>query len=150
MQFAVPQFVDIEDRLIGPLTLKQFLMLLATGGGVLFVWSIFGVGILFFLLGIPVAIFGVALTFGKFNGRPLYVYLLPLVSYLSSPRVWVFHREPAVVEFSNKKVVDPKLIHPQAREEQEAPDSRLRKLAYLLDQKHLEEEELIKGEKLPK
>ncbi len=29
MRFQVPQFVDIEDKIIGPLTLKQFLIYLA-------------------------------------------------------------------------------------------------------------------------
>ncbi|MGE5392124.1 MAG: PrgI family protein [Candidatus Saccharibacteria bacterium] len=150
MQFAVPQFVDIEDKLIGPLTLKQFLMLLGTGGAVLFVWSILGVGIIFFAVAIPVAIAGIAITFGKFNGRPLYVYLMPLFSFLSSPKVWVFRRETAVVSFSNKKVVQAKPAKLTGPEDNEAPDSRLRKLAYLLDQKHLEEEELIKGDQIPK
>ena len=52
MQFAVPQFTDVEDKLIGPLTLKQFLMMLATGGVLLFFWSLFGFGIIFFLFGL--------------------------------------------------------------------------------------------------
>ena len=40
MQFNVPQFIDIEDKIIGPLTLKQFLFLVA-GAGLLFVLWLF-------------------------------------------------------------------------------------------------------------
>ncbi len=36
MQFPVPQFTEVEDKIIGPLTLKQF--------GI-----IFGVGVIIFL-----------------------------------------------------------------------------------------------------
>jgi len=32
MQYQVPQFIEIEDKIFGPLTLKQFLYL-AGGGG---------------------------------------------------------------------------------------------------------------------
>ena len=38
-QFQVPQYINIEDRIIGPLTLKQFLILLATGGVIMFFYS---------------------------------------------------------------------------------------------------------------
>ena len=31
MRATVPQFIDVEDRVIGPLTIKQFLYLLAGG-----------------------------------------------------------------------------------------------------------------------
>jgi len=36
MQYQVPQFIEVEDRIIGPLTLKQFLYL-AFAGAILFV-----------------------------------------------------------------------------------------------------------------
>ena len=35
-QFVVPQFIDVEDKVIGPVTVRQFLILLV-GGGVLFI-----------------------------------------------------------------------------------------------------------------
>lgn len=36
MRFQVPQFIEVEDRIFGPLTLKQFIYL-AGGGGLSFV-----------------------------------------------------------------------------------------------------------------
>ena len=35
MRFQVPQFIDIEDKIFGPLTFKQFVYL-AGGGGLAF------------------------------------------------------------------------------------------------------------------
>jgi len=38
MQFNVPQFIETEDKLIGPFTLKQFLYLAAGGALLVFAW----------------------------------------------------------------------------------------------------------------
>ena len=139
MQFAVPQFTDIEDKLIGPLTLKQFLLLLATGGVVMFFWSILGLGIIFFLFSLPVALMGVVITFSKFNGRSLLTYVGPMLNFASSAKIMIYRREGAQMSYSQKKkeVVEKKPIVEAVTE------NRLRKLAYLLDQKTGEEEKLI-------
>lgn len=93
MQFPVPQFTEVEDKIIGPLTLKQF--------GI-----IFGVGIIIFLgysstksvlvlvfLSLLFGIPGLGLAFAKINGRPLYNTLGNFVKFLSSPKVLIFHKE---------------------------------------------------------
>jgi hypothetical protein len=141
MQYAVPQFTDVEDKLIGPLTLKQFLFLLATGGVILFFYSLLQLSIFFFFFAVPVGLVGLGLAFGKFNGRPLYGYLGAMVSFFSRPQVRVFMREEPTV-FLKKTVApaQPAPVLPNAVEQ----ESRLKKLAYLLDQKTKEEEELIK------
>lgn len=70
MQFKVPQFLDVEDKIFGPFTFKQFVYL-AGGAGLCFViYKLMG-----FLLGfIPmllVAGFAVALAFYRPNNKPL-------------------------------------------------------------------------------
>ena len=146
MQFAVPQFTDVEDKLIGPLTLKQFFMLLATGGIDLFFWSILHFSIFFFFFAIPVALLGLGLAFGKYNGRPMYVYLGSFISFFSKPQARIFRREEpdGIIQVVPK----PKQITAQTDSNALEPaESRLRKLAYLLDQKTHEEEELISRSK---
>mgnify|MGYP001607367685 CR=1 FL=1 len=143
MQFAVPQFTDVEDKLIGPLTLKQFLLLLATGAVVLFFWSLFKFSILFFLFGLPTAALGVGLTFAKFNGRPLFGYVLPFVSFMTKPKVFVFHREEESIRLPETKVKKEEKAVVSQPPESEAAESRLKKLAYLLDQKTFEEKEIM-------
>ncbi len=141
MQFAVPQFTDVEDKLIGPLTLKQFLMLLATGGVVLMFWSIFKISFFFFVFAVPVSLVGLAFAFGKLNGRPLYLYLGSLISFFSRPQVRIFRREEptVIIKFDRRKPV----ALPRNKSLDEPAESRLKKLAYLLDQKTAEEKELI-------
>lgn len=139
MQYAVPQFIDVEDKLLGPLTLKQFLSLLGTGGIVLFFWSILGFGITFFLFGLPVALLGIIITFAKFNGRQFFSYLGPMLNFVSAPKVMVYKREGAGVSFSKKKEEPQKTTAVV----EEVSQSRLKRLAYLLDQKTAQEKELI-------
>jgi hypothetical protein len=142
MQFAVPQFTEVEDRLIGPLTLKQFLVLLGAGGVVLFFWSILGPTIIFFALSVPVAIVGLASALGKYNGRPLFAYLIPFAAFLSSNRVMIFRREVVGISVSKselKKDTESRL----PKEVLEPAESRLKKLAYLLDRKTEEEGDII-------
>jgi hypothetical protein len=141
MQYAVPQFTEVEDKLIGPLTLKQFLFLLATGGIILFFYSLLGYSLFFWLFAIPTALTGLAVVFAKYNGRPLTAYSAAFIDYLSRPQVRIFKREVPIVfsQMTKTKIATNKspIASPQETE------SRLKKLAYLLDQKIQEEEQLI-------
>ena len=95
MQFQVPQFIETEDKVVGPLTLKEFSFI-----GVAAV-IILG---LFFILTLPlwiiVSIFiggaGSMLAFGKSNGRPITVFLKSFVEGIWRPKVYVF--KPIVSE----------------------------------------------------
>lgn len=40
MQFHIPQYIDIEDKLFGPLTLKQAIYVAGGGGGIYLVWRL--------------------------------------------------------------------------------------------------------------
>lgn len=40
MQFHIPQYIDIEDKLFGPLTLKQAIYVAGGGGGIYLIWRI--------------------------------------------------------------------------------------------------------------
>ncbi len=144
MQYAVPQFTDVEDKLIGPLTLKQFLILLVTGGIVLLFYSLLKLSIFFFVFAFPFVVTGLGLAFGSFNGRPLFGFVGAFVSFVAKPQVRVFKREEPNMMI--KKIEKPQTQSANignGLEAQEA-ESRLKKLAYLLDQKKQEEEELIK------
>ncbi|PJE59811.1 MAG: hypothetical protein COU85_01740 [Candidatus Portnoybacteria bacterium CG10_big_fil_rev_8_21_14_0_10_44_7] len=89
MQFSVPQFIEIEDKIIGPFTLKQFFYL--AGGGVLvaLLWYFLKFW-LFILLALPVAGLAVALSFVKINGRPFLNFLGSMFGYFAKPKVYVW------------------------------------------------------------
>jgi hypothetical protein len=92
MQFKVPQFIEIEDKIIGPLTLKQFFYL---GGGamLLFIlWFFLTLGA-FILVALPVAGVSLALAFYKVNGRPLINVLVAMIRYLTKPRLYLWRKK---------------------------------------------------------
>lgn len=146
MQFAVPQFTEVEDRLIARLTLKQFLVLLGVGGIILFFWSIFGPSFIFFIIAVPLAVAGIGAALGRYNGRPMFTYFVPMVSFLSSNRVMIFKREVVDVSVTKSDMQTTEQYLGVKQVILEPTESRLKKLAYLLDSKTLEEGRIISSD----
>lgn len=91
MQFQVPQFIDAQPKIIGPLTIKQFLYV--AGGAV--------PALLFFFflkiwLSLPLAFLfisaSIALAFGKVNGQPLAKIGIAAFRYFWEPRFYLWRR----------------------------------------------------------
>lgn len=148
MQFSVPQFVEIEDKIIGPLTLKQFLILL--GGGLLefLYYSIFKTNFLFFLLSLPTVALFAYLAFGRLNGRPVLSSFGAVMKFVSSPKIFVFERtgDKNIVLIQKKTRMEETIV----KREPGKVASQLKRLAYLLDQKTAEEERLIHSGEIEK
>ncbi len=92
MQFNVPQFIEVEDKIIGPLTLKQFFYL-GGGAGLLFILWFFLKLTAFIIVAIPVAALCGALAFYRVNGRPFVSLLGSLVKYLRKPRLYLWRKK---------------------------------------------------------
>ncbi len=131
MQFPVPQNVDIEDKLIGPLTLKQFLYLL--GGGILefFYFSVFDME-LFLLLSVPTVGLAVALAFVKIYDKPFLNFVLIMLRFVVTSRKRVWKRMPG--SLTTKSTLGQSVVTKSKEEE-----SRLRKI---IAEKHLRMEKL--------
>lgn len=99
MQFKVPQNIDMQDRIIGPLTLSQFFYLLFGGLIIYILFSrllINGFGFLFWILSIPIGVFSFCMAFVKIQDRPFPVFFMAMLRYLSQPRarVWQHYSPP--------------------------------------------------------
>lgn len=89
MRFQVPQFIEIEDKIFGPLTLKQFIYL-AGAGGVLFVLLKILPIVIAIFIAIPVVALAAALAFYQINKRP-FVYMLEYAfKYMMSNRLYIW------------------------------------------------------------
>ena len=92
MQFQVPQNIDLEDKIVGPLTLIQFLYVLA-GGLINYLLLIFiGMKIIFWILAIPIGLFALALAFLKIQDQPLSSFVKAGLIYFSRPRMRYWQR----------------------------------------------------------
>jgi hypothetical protein len=90
MQFQVPQFIDVEDKIIGPFTIKQFLYT-AGGVGLLYLAGSF-IPYVGWIIGLVLLVFGLALAFYKYNGRPFVLTLEAAWYYVTSSRFYVWKR----------------------------------------------------------
>lgn len=92
MRFEVPQFIDIEDKIFGPFTWKQFVYL---GGGaglatVLFFTAPF---IVFVLIGIPVGALTFLLGFYPINNQPFSRFLEAMVYYFKNHKLYFWRKK---------------------------------------------------------
>jgi len=88
-QFTVPQFIDVEDKIIGPITSRQFLILIAGSMLIALSWKIFDFSAFVFFSSLDVIIFG-SFAFVRVNSMPFHFFVLNFLQTLRRPalRVW--------------------------------------------------------------
>lgn len=96
-QFVVPQFIDAEDKIIGPLTGRQFIILLVVFMVMAIMWRLLPF-VWFLVVGIPFFAVGVVLTFVRVNGQAFHLFLLNLTQSLQKPRIRVWDKTLTDVE----------------------------------------------------
>ena len=92
MQFQVPQFIEVEDKIFGPFTFKQFIYL-AGGAGLSVLLYLFLPGFISWLLILPVVGLSLALTFYKVNNRPFSLILESAIKYALTNKLYVWKKE---------------------------------------------------------
>lgn len=96
-QYQVPQFIEVEDKIFGPLTLKQFIYLAGAGGLVLLCFTLLPLLLALPLAGIAGGI-GAGFAFYKVNGRPLIVAAEHAFSYLLGNKLYLWKQREAQAE----------------------------------------------------
>lgn len=132
MQFKVPQNIDLADRIVGPLTLVQFLYVLTGGMIIYFLFSTIAPvnPSLFFILAFPITVFTLALAFLKIQDQPFPKFVVAFFVFLSRPKVRIWHKEgldPALIVTPKKQQAEPK-AQPKSIKK-----SELEKLIQVLD-----------------
>jgi hypothetical protein len=90
MKFRVPQFIDLEDKVFGPLTLKQFGYVAGAGGFSFLIWTFIPFKFIAILLIIPVAGLFLALAFARFNNRAFGEVLENAFSYYTGIKIYTW------------------------------------------------------------
>lgn len=89
MQFKVPQFIDVEDKLFGPFTFRQFAYIIGGAGLAFVIYKLLPIWISIFLI-IPVVALSGLLVFYKINEKPFIYYLQAGISYLISGKLYIW------------------------------------------------------------
>ena len=129
MVFKVPQFIEVEDKIFGPLTFKQFLYVAGGAGACFIIWNLLPF-FLAFLLIIPVGGLAIALAFYRVNNRPFVIVLEAFLQYHLGNKLYLWHkREPKKGQATSpgKKIVNEGGLMPRLS------GSKLGELSWSLD-----------------
>ena len=88
-QFTVPQFIEHEAKIVGPLTFKQFVFI-GVAGAICFIFYFTVPFFVFILLSIAIMLGGFALAFLKSGGRTLPIVLKNFFSFSTAPNIYLW------------------------------------------------------------
>ncbi len=133
-QFTIPQFIDVESKIIGAMTTRQFLICLSAGGLLYIIYKLADFTLFVFLGLIIIAVFG-ALGFLPINGRPMHFFLLNFMQTLKKPKTRVWNKHISKTEL--KKILERNYLAPVVshiiQPKGQLPQSSLRDLALVVD-----------------
>lgn len=131
-QFTVPQFIDVEDKIIGPLTVRQFVIILAAAIVVGISYKLFDFT-LFLLITVIMLILTAVFAFVKINGRPFHFFMLNAFQTIRRPGVRVWNNRLSVAKTVEVNIdTKPKDTPPMHKVYKE---SRLAELSLIVDTK---------------
>jgi hypothetical protein len=127
MRFQVPQFIEVEDKIFGPLTFKQFLYIGGGVGGCIILFT-FLPKFLALLVSVPVAILAGALAFYKMNDKPFINVVEAFFKYTLGHKLYIWKKE-------DKKPVAQKVEQKQLEQVYvpKLSESKLKELTWSLD-----------------
>jgi len=131
MQFQIPQFTEIEDKIIGPFTLKQFLYLVV-GAVVVYIFYRLFPFFVFLLLSVPVAAICLALAFIRVNQQPLMNVVKNFFRFVKKPDLYVW-KKPEIKRPSER--VDTEIIkkEPINKREKLIPREKLQEISWKIE-----------------
>lgn len=127
MRFQVPQFIEVEDKIFGPLTFKQFVYLAGAAGLSALAWLVLPIYIAIPIVLAAVAL-GVSLAFLKINEKPFIDAMQAAFFYALKHKLYIWRKEEKMPESrkaeigSTNEVYIPKLS-----------ESKLKEISWALD-----------------
>lgn len=131
--YKVPQNVEAEDKILGPLSLKQFIYaLIGLGWGFLTFAILKSVLLLWIIVGVPPTLFMLGLGLYQRDDQPLETYVVAIAQYFVRPRRRFWSKEPIAEVFRleppppKEEPVkrDPREVHSQLQQLAEVVDTR--------------------------
>lgn len=132
-QFTIPQFIDVEDKIIGPITIRQFIIILAGFLLIALSYKLFDFS-LFVTVALAILAISGSFAFVKINGRPLHLFVLNLIQTFKRPKLRVWQKRSGLAE-EDYKISGREIIKsPVMKSEKTGPSlSRLAELSLIVD-----------------
>lgn len=93
MQFRVPQFIDIEDKILGPLTWRQFAYCLGAAGIAYLSMRFISNNILALIVAAPFSGLFLALAFVKINNQSFVEVMEHAINYFSKSNIYTWQKK---------------------------------------------------------
>ncbi len=143
MQFKVPQFLDIEDKIFGPFTFSEFSYLVGGAGLCFVLYKMLGLllGIIPMLI---IAAFSLALVFFHPNDKPFVNMLEASIGYLIQDKLYIWKKKKVkkgTEQEKNKKEQQTQMEELSNIQNGKLTGSKLRDLAWSLDVLDIKKEE---------
>lgn len=129
MQFQVPQFIEVEDKIFGPLTFRQFVYILGGLGASYLAWRVLPL-----FLAVPIVLLfaggAASLAFLEYNGRPFILSVENGFYFFIHPKLYLWNnarRAKKTVEQKSEDLGKANVYIPKLSE------SRLHELSWSLD-----------------
>ncbi|MCX6715192.1 MAG: PrgI family protein [Candidatus Uhrbacteria bacterium] len=108
-QYVVPQFIDSEDKIFGPVTARQFIILMVVGLVEFLLFKLLSF-VLFLVIGVPFLAIGGMIAFTKINGQPFHFFILNLVQTMKKPRLRVWDKTVTDAQLRDYIIKPPPLV----------------------------------------
>jgi len=132
MQFKVPQFIDVKDKIFGPFTFQQFAYLVGGAGLIFIIYKLLPLWIGIFIM-LPVAGLTFLLVFYQINGKPFIFYLQAGISYLLSNKLYVWKQRLVKPDVNKTKTENIPDIQRTSVVPMASTTDRLRDISWSLD-----------------
>lgn len=126
MKFQVPQFIEVESKIFGPFTFKQFIYLAGGGGMVFIAYSFLPIFIALPIIAL-IGTLSLALAFYKVNKRPFINVLESFFKYQIGNKLYIWKKEDRVVKPQKEAEKAPEIFIPRLS------DSKLKDISWSLD-----------------
>ena len=128
MRYQVPQFIEVEDKIFGPLTFKQFIYI-GGGVGICVILFTFLPKFLAILFSVPVIVFAGALAFYKINGKPFISVVESFLKFTAGSKLYIWNKEERQPTTNNR----PQATPIQQVQVPKLSESKLKELSWELD-----------------
>lgn len=132
-QFNVPQFIDVEDKVLGPITVRQFVIILVCG---LFSAATYKLADFALFLTLTILIFGLGgvIAFLRINGRPFHYFILNIAQTFRKPklRIWNNQLSKTSKELKGEPEIEIEQIT-KVQKKQIYPKSKLAEVSLMVD-----------------
>jgi len=88
-QYIVPQFIAVEDKILGPITVRQFIIVLVISLTDVILFKLVDLS-LFIILTIPLASLAIVFAFVNINGKPFHFFFLNFITTLRRSRIRIW------------------------------------------------------------